>query len=315
MLRWFRGHRSWLEMKRTTRRPRWRGCGHETGVREGRTAGKRLQAGQDNSGEEFWLLGEAIDRDRARSRFREGGEALWTNAEALEGVGLAGHHAGAASKRGRTQARPNWLQVGANRENQTRERMSHLGAELGVAWRGLRRSRRSARRARVSGKAERRGQSARLCEMGRGSECGRGWCSKRSWGRGRGRGFQRRARVHARWSTMGRGEGGTERRGPRHSEGESERAGQRLSVWQSGPASQRGKRDARLKGTGTDSLAPLGRERERVSARGKKPPLTGGAHLSGSVGARPGWAELGRLGCFGFFFFPGFSNCFFISFL
>jgi hypothetical protein len=27
-------------MKGTTRRTRWRGCGHETGVREGRTAGK-----------------------------------------------------------------------------------------------------------------------------------------------------------------------------------------------------------------------------------------------------------------------------------
>jgi hypothetical protein len=166
-------------MKGTTRRPRWRGCGHETGVREGRTAGR------DNSGEEFWPLGEAIHRDRARSRFSEGGEALLTNAEALEGVGLAGHHAGAARKHDHTQARPNWLQVGANRENQTREWMSHLGAELGVAWRGLPRSRRSARRARVSGKAAWRGQSARMCEMGRGSECVCGWCSKRSWGRGR----------------------------------------------------------------------------------------------------------------------------------
>jgi hypothetical protein len=38
------------------------------------------------------------------------------------------------------------------------------------------------------------------------------------------------------------------------------------------------------------------------------------SHLSGGAGARPGWAELGRLGCFGFFFFPGFSICFSISF-
>jgi hypothetical protein len=49
-----------------------------------------------------------------------------------------------------------------------------------------------------------------------------------------------------------------------------------------------------------------------VSARGKKLPLTGAAHLCGGAGARPDWAELG---CFGFFFFPGFSNCFSISFL
>jgi hypothetical protein len=32
------------------------------------------------------------------------------------------------------------------------------------------------------------------------------------------------------------------------------------------------------------------------------------------AGAWPGWAELGRLGCFAFFFFSGFSNCFSISF-
>jgi hypothetical protein len=117
-------------MKGTTRRTRWRGCGHETGDREGRTAGKRLRVGRDNSGEEFRPLVEAIDRDRAQSRFSEGGEALWTNAEALEGVGLAGHRAGAASKHGHTPARPNWLQVGANRENQARDWMSHLGAKL-----------------------------------------------------------------------------------------------------------------------------------------------------------------------------------------
>jgi hypothetical protein len=56
-----------------TWRTRWLGCGHETGVREGRTAGKRLRAGRDNSGEEFRPLGEAIDRDGARSRFSGGG--------------------------------------------------------------------------------------------------------------------------------------------------------------------------------------------------------------------------------------------------
>jgi hypothetical protein len=35
----------------------------------------------------------------------------------------------------------------------------------------------------------------------------------------------------------------------------------------------------------------------------------------GRAGARPGWAELGRLGCISFFFFSGFSNSFSISFL
>jgi hypothetical protein len=152
-------------MKGTTQQTRWRGCGHETGVREGRTAGKRLRAGRDNSGEESQPLGEAIDRDRARSRFSEGGEALWTNTEALDGVGLAGHRVGTASKRGRTPARPNWLQVGTKRENQAQEQMSRLGAELGFAWRGLQRARRPVRRAWVSGEVERHGQSARESEV------------------------------------------------------------------------------------------------------------------------------------------------------
>jgi hypothetical protein len=56
------------------------------------------------------------------------------------------------------------------------------------------------------------------------------------------------------------------------------------------------------------------RQRGRERERGWKPPLTGGTHLSGGAGARPGWTELGQLDCFGFFYFPGISNCFSISF-
>jgi hypothetical protein len=48
-----------------------------------------------------------------------------------------------------------------NRGNQAREQMSHLRVELRVAYRGFRRARRLARRARVSSETERRGQSAR----------------------------------------------------------------------------------------------------------------------------------------------------------
>ena len=66
----------------------------------------------------------------------------------------------------------------------------------------------------------------------------------------------------------------------------------------------RGKRGARAKGTSADILAPLGRERERVSARGKKPLLTGGAHLAGGAGTQPCWAGWAGLSCFGFFLFP-----------
>jgi hypothetical protein len=59
----------------------------------------------------------------------------------------------------------------------------------------------------------------------------------------------------------------------------------------------------RAKKNGTDRLAPLGTEREREGAREGELPLTGGVRLSGDAGARPGWADLGRLGCFPLFFF------------
>jgi hypothetical protein len=66
-------------------------------------------------------------------------------------------------------------------------------------------------------------------------------------------------------------------------------------------------------------VGPSGqRASERESAGERKLQLTGGSHLSGGAGARPGWAELGLaglLGCFSFFFFSGFSNSFSISFL
>jgi hypothetical protein len=141
VLRRFRGHRSWLEMEKTTPRTRWQGCGHKTGVREGETAGENLRAARGNSSEEYRPLGEAIGRDRARASSSGGGGALWANTGALDGLGLAGHRAGAASKHGCMPARPNWLQVTVNRGKQARGWMSHLGAELGVAWCGLRRAR------------------------------------------------------------------------------------------------------------------------------------------------------------------------------
>jgi hypothetical protein len=67
--------------------------------------------------------------------------------------------------------------------------------------------------------------------------------------------------------------------------------------------------------TGADRSAPVSRERARESARERELPLIGGVRLSGSPGARPGWAELGRLGCISFLFFSRFSNSFSISFL
>jgi hypothetical protein len=79
-------------------------------------------------------------------------------------------------------------------------------------------------------------------------------------------------------------------------------AGQRLGVWQNGPARQRGKRGAQGESNWRRQVGPTGQREGGGKRAGQKPPLTGGANLSGGAGARTGWAELGRLGCFAFFF-------------
>jgi hypothetical protein len=70
----------------------------------------------------------------------------------------------------------------------------------------------------------------------------------------------------------------------------------------------------RAKATGADSIAPLGRESERAGEETAtdrwRPPV----RRRGHAGVWPRWAGWAGLGCFGFFFFPGFSNCFSISF-
>jgi hypothetical protein len=107
------------------------------------------------------------------------------------------------------------------------------------------------------------------------------------------------------------GEGGSDREGPRRREREEGRAGQRLSDWRTRPARQREKRGAKGETTCADRSTPPGRERERERARERKRPLTGGSHLSGGTGVRPGWAELGCWGTFPF----SFSLDFLIPFL
>jgi hypothetical protein len=51
-LGWLQGRRSWAERERMPRWTQWRGRGHESVGREGRTTGKRSRAGRSNSGEE-----------------------------------------------------------------------------------------------------------------------------------------------------------------------------------------------------------------------------------------------------------------------
>jgi hypothetical protein len=136
------------------KRPRIRG-------REGRTAEGRSRAGRSNSSEESWPRERAIDRVRAQTSSSRGGGTPWAKGRALDEVGMAGHRAGAASRCGHTAARPNWLKADANKVKQARGRESHLGAELGEAWRGLRRAGWSGTWERVSVGGWWRGQSTR----------------------------------------------------------------------------------------------------------------------------------------------------------
>jgi hypothetical protein len=95
-------------------------------------------AGRSNSGEKSRQPEGAIGRDRAQASSSGGAGTPWAKALALDEVGMAEHRAGAAIRRGRTPAKPNWLKADANKVKQARGRESHLGAELGEAWRGLR---------------------------------------------------------------------------------------------------------------------------------------------------------------------------------
>jgi hypothetical protein len=82
----------------------------------------------------------------------------------------------------------------------------------------------------------------------------------------------------ARWSTMVRGEGRADRAVPRHSERERARWGNGSTLTRRAREVDR-ERGAWARATGADRAAPLGRGRRGGSARGEKPPLTGGTHL------------------------------------
>jgi hypothetical protein len=121
----------------------------------------------------------------------------------------------------------------------------------------------------------------------------------------RGREIRRCAQVRTRRSTASAE--GAELIGQAHGTEREERGarGNGSATGDPGPR-DRERGSVWAKKTGADRLAPLGSEREREGAREGELPLTGGVRLQGGAGARPGWADLGRLGCFILFFFSGF---------
>jgi hypothetical protein len=62
---------------------------------------------------------------------------LWTILGVWGKAELAGHRAGRGKQARPNSDGPNWIWLGANKENQAWELMSDLGMELGVAWRSF----------------------------------------------------------------------------------------------------------------------------------------------------------------------------------
>jgi hypothetical protein len=114
-----------------------------------------------------------------------------------------------------------------------------------------------------------------------------------------------------------RGEGGTDRVGPRHRERRKGRAEQWLGDWRTGPARQTEREHAGKK-TGADRLVPLGREREserarKTGAHRRGPPVRGGGPAPGTGPGGLVWAAFPFSFSLNFlipfpFLFLGFSN-------
>jgi hypothetical protein len=160
-----------------------------------------------------------------------------------------------------------------------------LGAELGEAWRDLRRAGWSGTRARVSGGKDRARDRTRVCEMRRGASAGHWRGSKMGVGRvggRRGRETRRRARVRTRRSTTSAKKAELTRQAHGAEREKRGRAGATAQHWRTGPARQRERESEQTKETGADKLAPLsieqraregGRARGRTTADRRGPPV------------------------------------------
>jgi hypothetical protein len=92
----------------------------------------------------------------------------------------------------------------------------------------------------------------------------------------------------------GRGEGGTDRGGPRRRERERARGATARHLEER--AREAGREEGRMgEETGADNSAPLGSERERGKRARDSLPLTGGARLSRAAGSRAHRAGCGGL--------------------
>jgi hypothetical protein len=107
VLGWLRGRRDWAERERTSWRTRWRGKGHESADREGRTAGRKPLADRRNSGEAFRPRGGGLRHAKAWESFSKGRSETrtYTDTGELDRAKLVGHRASTGdAKIGRAQS-------------------------------------------------------------------------------------------------------------------------------------------------------------------------------------------------------------------
>jgi hypothetical protein len=84
----------------------WRGRGHGSEGREGRTAGRRSRADRRNSGEEFRPRGGGLRHAKAWESFSRGRRDTGTYTEELDRAKLADQRASTADRHGRAPAMP-----------------------------------------------------------------------------------------------------------------------------------------------------------------------------------------------------------------
>jgi hypothetical protein len=87
------------------RRTQWRGRGHESTGREGRTAVRKPRAGRSNSGEPFRPRGGGLRCTKALANFSRGRGNTGTCSGELNRAKSASHRASTADRRGRAPAK------------------------------------------------------------------------------------------------------------------------------------------------------------------------------------------------------------------
>jgi hypothetical protein len=87
------------------RRTQWRGRGHESTGREGRTTVRKSRAGRRNSGERFRPRGGDLRRAKALANFSRGRGDIGNYSGELDRAKLASHRASTVDRRGRAHAK------------------------------------------------------------------------------------------------------------------------------------------------------------------------------------------------------------------